>query len=204
MGYTASLVVAPLRQHPDIRELHLFHGPKDANHIKALAAVRQVAATFGVRIVDHTTKHGFDFDEALRLYVQAYDKVPEKEDVLFNASSGPRPMIMAATIFCFTHDVPLVYYDEYDTKQGKRIPLTAYRSIRGLGDTKRALVRNLQKKGSLDMGTLAKALKLGASTVSVHVHELATMDIVGVQRDGKRVMVTLRPEMATLDLEAVA
>lgn len=205
MGFTPSLVVAPLRQFPDIRELHLFFGPsKDRRHSDALDAIRGVTETFQVKVIEHKVNDAFDFDEDLRALVRALDQVPDGRPVIVNASSGPRPLIMAATIFCSTHDLPLHYYDEYDTTEGKVIPLKAYHSLRGLGGSKRALLQKLQKKGPADVSSLSGSLKLAVSTVSAHVHELAEMGLVTVSRDGKRQVVTLEPGVRMLDLEAVA
>ena len=205
MGYTASLVVAPLRQYPEIREMHVFFGPsKDPRHSQTLRTVQEVGETFGVKLHKHATKDGFDFDQALRAYVQTLDKVREGDLVLFNASGGPRPMIMAATIFCNTHDIPLLYYDEYDTKEGKQVPLKAYRSLRGLGDTKRALLQRLKDKGPTDVSGLASGLNLAMSTVSAHVRELLGKGLVSTERDGKRQVVALTPGIAVMDLEAIA
>lgn len=205
MGYTPALVVAPLRQYPEIREMHVFYGPsKDKKQAETLSAVQGVSETFKVKLYQHPTKDGFDFEEALRTYVKTLDKVPEGGQVIFNASSGPRPMIMAATIFCSTHDIPLLYYDEYDTKEGKQVPLKAYRSLRGLGDTKKALLQRLKAKGPTDVSGLAGGLKLAMSTVSAHIRELSGMGLVSTERDGKRHVVALTKGLEALDLEAVA
>lgn len=205
MGYTPSLVVAPLRQYPDIRDMHLFYAAsKDSRHAEALRAVRGVGETFKVKLHEHKLRNGFDFEEALRAYVLTLNTVPHAPPVLFNASSGPRPMIMAATIFCSTHDIPLHYYDEYDTAEGKVIPLKAFRSLRGLGETKRELLQHLQKAGPSDVSTLATGLKLAMSTVSAHVHALVEQGLVQMNRQGKRQLVTLEPGVAVLDLGAVA
>jgi CRISPR locus-related DNA-binding protein len=205
MGYTASLVVAPLRQFPDIREMHVFYGvSKDQRHPETLRAVRGVSESFKVKLKEHKLRNGFDFEESLRSYVKTLNAVPEASKVMFNASSGPRPMIMAATIFCSTHDIPLHYYDEYDTAEGKVVPLKAFRSLRGLGDTKRALLKILQSEGPSDVSTLAAGLKLAMSTVSAHVHELAGFGLVQTARDGKRQLVTLEPGVSSLNIEAVA
>ena len=205
MGYTASLVVAPLRQYPDIREMHVFFSSsKDPRHLETLRAVRGVSESFKVKLHEHKLRNGFDFEEALRAYVVTLNAVPEAKPVVFNASSGPRPMIMAATIFCSTHDIPLHYYDEYDTSEGKVVPLKAFRSLRGLGATKLKVLRKLQKAGPCDVSTLASSLDLAMSTVSAHVHELATSGLVQTVREGKRQLVTLEPGLAVLDLEAVA
>lgn len=205
MGYTPSLVVAPLRQYPDIRELHVFFSSsKDPKHAETLRAVRGVSESFKVKLYEHKLRNGFDFEEALKSYVHTLNLIPDSKPVLFNASSGPRPMIMAATIFCSTHDIPLHYYDEYDTNEGKVVPLKAFRSLRGLGETKRELLQQLQKTGPADVSTLATHLKLAMSTVSAHVHELAEKGLVQTNREGKRQLVTLEPGVAVLDLEAVA
>lgn len=205
MGYTPALVAAPLRQYPEIREMHVFFGPsKDKRQSETLRTVQEVSETFGVKLRQHAIKDGFDFEEALRAYVKTLDRVSEAHQVVFNASSGPRPMIMAATIFCSTHDIPLLYYDEYDTKEGKQIPIRAFRSLRGLGETKKALLQQLKEDGPTDVSGLAHGLKLAMSTVSAHVRELLGMGLVSTERDGKRQVVALTPGIAALDLEAVA
>ncbi|MEK6975629.1 MAG: ArsR family transcriptional regulator [Candidatus Thermoplasmatota archaeon] len=205
MGYTAPLVVAPLRQYPGIREMHLFYGvSKDQKHPETLRAVRGVSETFQVKLHEHKLRNGFDFEEALRSYVKTLNTVPDAAKVIFNASSGPRPMIMAATIFCSTHDIPLHYYDEYDTSEGKVIPIKAYRGLRGLGETKKQLLQRLQRDGPLDISTLAGGLELAMSTVSAHVNELLGLGLVHTSREGKRQLVKLEPGVAVLDLEAVA
>lgn len=204
MGYTPSLVVAPLRQHPDITEMHVFYsGDKTAKRVSSLETLRQVTETFRVRLHEHTIPDGFDYDTAMRAFVDAYERLPE-HGVLFNASSGPRPMIMAAALFCHTHAVPLVYYDEYDTKEGRHIPLHAYRSLRGISDTKRTLLKRLQTKGPCDVGTLARHMRLATSTISEHVKELSADGVLIVDRDGRRRVVRLSPAVSDLKLEAIA
>ncbi len=185
--------------------MHLFFGPsKDPRHSATLKAVQQVSETFKVKLHEHAAKDGFDIQEALHNFVRTLDSVPAGRHVIFNASSGPRPMIMAATIFCSTHDLPLLYYDEYDTKEGTIVPLKAFRSLRGLGDTKRALLQRLKRKGPANVSGLASGLKLAMSTVSAHVHELKEMGLVSTARDGKQHVVTLLPDVGSFDLEALA
>ena len=205
MGYTPALVVAPLRQRRSITDMHVFYGPpQDPKREGPLEAVRKVAESFDVKLHVHAVEDGFDYDQAMRSFVAARDQVPKGRRILFNASSGPRPMIMAAALFCHTHGLPLVYYDEYDTKEGRAIPLQAYRGLSGISRTKRSLLRRLQAQGPTDVGTLARKMGLANSTVSEHVKELHAEGILTVDKEGRRRVVRLTPAIKDLHLEAVA
>jgi DNA-binding transcriptional ArsR family regulator len=199
LGHTPKLVVAPLRDHPEIRTLHVYFGvPQQADGVSALQAVRTTCETMGVRIVEHAVKNAFDYTNFLQALSATARKLPN-EDLLLNASGGTRVMVMAATIFAFTNDVPLLYYDEYDTQHGVVIPLKAFRNLDRLGETPRAILRRLQKKGPADMSTLAFELEIAASTISVHVQNLQEAGTVLVDREGKRRVVTLVPDLEKVD-----
>lgn len=200
LGHTSKLVLAPLRDHPEIKTIHVFYGlPQQADGKTALAAVRTTSETMGIQLVEHAVKNAFDYTNFLHALSTTYKSLG-KEDVLLNGSGGTRVMVMAATIFAFTHDVPLLYYDEYQTQEGTVIPLKAFRNLGRLGETPRAILKRLQRKGPADMSTLADELEIAASTLSVHVQNLQQAGTVIVDRDGKRRIVTLVPDLAKVDL----
>jgi CRISPR locus-related DNA-binding protein len=202
LGFTAKLALAPLRDHPDIDTVHIFYGgPMKAEAKEALKACRSTTDTLGVSLVEHKVKDVFDYANILEALTTAY--AATTEDVIVNASGGTRPMIMAATIFAFTHDVPLVYYDEYETTQGKLIPLRAYRALPGLGVSQQAILHRLEK-GSADMGTLAHDIGLAPSTLSVHIQRLTESGLVTVEKHGKHRIVSVVPEIKRFAAEAAS
>jgi len=106
----------------------------------------------------------------------------------------------AATIFCFTNGVPMVYYDEYETTKGKLIPLRAFRSLRTLGESQRAVLVYLRDHGSADMSTLSEKMRLAPSTLSAHVGHLKEEGLVTVERVGKRRIVSVVSEVMKVGL----
>jgi hypothetical protein len=204
LGYTPRLVMAPLRHHPEIRAVHVFYGPPGQKKAEvALAKLRTACEALDVQLWAHGVKDAFDYLGFLHAMEQAHGKLPTDTEVLFNGSGGPRPMTMAATIFCFTRNVPLLYYDEYNSQGGRVIPLKAYRSLQDMGDSQRRILQRLQR-GEADMGTLSQDLGLAPSTLTKHVTRLEENDVVSVAREGKRRIVTLQPDLVGLDMGAVA
>ncbi len=198
LGFTAKLALAPLRNHAGIDTVHLFHGtPEKPEGRQALNDARATTKTLGVRLVEHKIKGAFDYEAILEAFANAYAKaIPEK--VYVNASGGTRVMTMASTIFAFTNDLPLLYYDEYETLGGKEIPLRAFRELRTLGSSQRAILDRLRKSPA-DMGALAEDVGLAPSTLSVHVQRLANAGIVTVARQGKRRVVTAASAIISVD-----
>lgn len=200
LGFTAKLALAPLRDHPDIDEVHLFYGtPLKAEGTKAVKDARATTSTLGVKLVEHKVKGAFDYSAVLASMSLA--QATCTGDIKINGSGGTRPMVMATTIFAFTNDVPLLYYDEYETKQGKQIPLRAFRHLRELGESQLAILRKIQSKPT-DMSSLATAVGLAPSTLSVHVHHMVDAGIVRIEREGKRRIVSPVEEVLTMGLGA--
>jgi DNA-binding transcriptional ArsR family regulator len=199
MGFTASLALAPLRDYPDINKVHLFYGTPMKDGTKtALKDARATAKTLGVILTEHKVTGAFDYSATLKALATTYSKITDSK-IILNGSAGTRPMIMATTIFAFTNDVPLLYYDEYETKQGKEIPLRAFRNLRHLGESQLAILRTVQMKPA-DMGSLAATIGLAPSTLSVHVHHLVESGIVRIERQGKRRIVTAVDEVMAIGL----
>lgn len=204
LGFTPKLALAPLRDHRDIRRVHLFCGtPLKDEGAAALKACKATAETLQVPLTVHKVKGAFDYDALLEAFAKAYGSI-NGEPVLMNASGGTRVMTMAATIFAFANDVPMVYYDEYETTKGKLIPLRAFRALRTLGESQLALLTYLRDHGSADMSTLADHLDLAPSTLSAHVHRLHDDGLVTVERQGKRRVVTVVPEILKMGWEVAA
>lgn len=202
LGFTARLALAPLRDYPDVDTVHLFHGtPEKAESKKALKDARATTETLGIKLVEHRIRGAFDYEAILTALARAYGSIGN-ETVYLNASGGTRVMTMATTIFAFTNDVPLLYYDEYETTEGKQIPLRAFRELRTLGDSQRAILDRLRKSPA-DMGALAKDVGLAPSTLSAHVQRLTESGIVTVHREGKRRVVTVTPEILSIGALAV-
>ena len=201
LGHTPNLVLAPLRGNGTLASLHVFYGtPQEPEGKRAIAAVRGACAGLGVNLAEHPVKNAFGYTNFLSAFSQARASVPRGEQVSFNASGGTRVMIMAATIFCFTRDIPLLYYDEYQTKEGTIIPLRAFRNLDRLGEMPLAILRRLQGKGPADMSTLAHDVGLSPSTVTGHIQTLTEAGAVQVGRQGKRRVVTLVPDLASIEL----
>lgn len=199
LGFTPKLAIAPLRHHPEIHEMHVFFGPPTKKETQeTLQELRVMAKAFDVRVVEHSLPDAFEYGDVLRAMT---DAAADVDEVVVNASGGPRPMIMAATIFCFTRDIPLVYYDEYDTQHGKEIHLKAFRNLDRFGSSQRRILQRLQQSGEADMGTLATEMGLAPSTLSQHVRELVDAHAVAVRREGKRRVVSLEPGLAHIDLD---
>jgi len=202
LGFTPRLVMAPLRHHPEIRAVHVFYGPPGQKQAEtALAKLKAACEALDVQLTAHGVKDAFDYVGFLHAMEKAHTKLPRGAEVLFNGSGGPRPMTMAATIFCFTRELPLLYYDEYNSQQGRLIPLKAYRSLQDMGDSQRRILHRLQQ-GEADMGTLSQELGLAPSTLTKHVTRLEENDVVTVARDGKRRVVTLQPDLVAMELGA--
>jgi CRISPR locus-related DNA-binding protein len=201
LGHTPNLVLAPLRGNGTLASLHLFYGtPQEADGKRALAAARSACAGLGVNLAEHPVKNPWGYTNFLSAFTQAHATLAPGEQVSFNASGGTRVMVMAATIFCFTRDIPLLYYDEYQTKDGTVIPLRAFRNLDRLGDMPLAILRRLQGKGPADMSTLAHDMGLSPSTVTGHIQTLTDAGAVQVGRQGKRRVVTLVPDLASIQL----
>lgn len=197
LGFTAKLALAPLRDHPEIDTVHLFHGTPEKPESKiAVKDVKATLKTLGIKLVEHRIKGAFDYEAILQSLANAHASV-KNGPVLLNASGGTRVMTMATTIFAFTNDIPLLYYDEYETTSGKEIPLAAFRQLRDLGDSQRAILDRL-RKGSADMGALSHDLGLAPSTLSVHVQRLTQAGIVSITKAGKRRVVTAVPAVLML------
>lgn len=197
LGFTPKLVVAPLRDHPEVTDLHVFYGPASKREVQeALQEVRIMAQVFDVVVHEHDLPDAFDYVDALRALDDTWRSLPEGTEALVNGSGGPRPMTMAATIFGFTRDVPLLYYDEYH-REGRAIPLRAYRELGSLGASQKRILQRLQQ-GEADMSTLATDLGLAPSTLSQHVKELEGTNAVRVVREGKRRVVSLEPDLVGL------
>jgi CRISPR locus-related DNA-binding protein len=204
LGFTPKLAMAPLRDHQDIKSVHLFCGtPLKDEGTAALKACKATANTLQVPMTVHRVKGAFDYDALLEAFAKARATL-KGEPILVNASGGTRVMTMAATIFAFTNDVPLVYYDEYETTKGKLIPLRAFRSLRSLGESQMALLTYLRDHGSADMSTLSEHLALAPSTLSAHVSRLTTDGLVTVERKGKRRVVSVVPEVMKIGLEVMS
>ncbi len=198
LGFTAKLALAPLRGHPDIQEVHVFHGtPEKPESKKALKDVRATTETLGMKLVEHRIKGAFDYEAILEAFSHAHARVGDAP-VWMNASGGTRVMTMASTIFAFSNELPMLYYDEYETQSGKEIPLRAFRALRDLGESQRAILQRLRKSPA-DMSALAKDVGLAPSTLSVHVQRLAESGIVSVSRNGKRRVVTATPAILAFD-----
>lgn len=201
LGHTAKLVLVPLRRAPAIKTLHVFYGtPQQDDGKAALATVRSTCEGLGVKLVEHPIFDAFDYGNFVHAFSRALIALPKRGRVIFNGSGGTRVMTMAATIFCFTHDVELHYYDEYDTPNGKVIPLQAFRNLDRLGTTSRTILRILQKQGPSDMTSLASDMGLAASTVTGHVQTLQEYGTVRVGKSGKRRVVSILPDLAQIDL----
>lgn len=191
LGYTARLCLAPLRDER-FQRAFVFCGSEDtAERRSALLELRETMAAAGVVLEERKLADPFDFEQALRAYGAAHDTLPTEAKVIFNASSGPRPMIMAATLFCHVRALRLVYYDEYATRRGRDIPLQAFRKLGEIGEAKRTMLRRLQSRGPSDMSTLARTMRLAPSTVSEHVKELAAEGVVTIAREGRRRVIQL-------------
>lgn len=202
LGFTPHLALAPLRHRSDVDVVHLFYGsplPDEAK--KAVPAARATIETLGLKLVEHRIKGAFDYNEIVAAISHAIGQVDG--DVIINASGGTRPMIMAATIAAWIHDVPLVYYDDYETQEGTVVPLRAFLGLQGLGDTKRRILEDLQRGGETDMGSLADRLGIAASTLTAHVQELERTGTVATRRDGKRRLADIAPEIAKVDLRSL-
>jgi DNA-binding transcriptional ArsR family regulator len=198
LGYTPQLVLAPLRGQPAYEAVHVFYGPGPKDAEEALTKVRTACKALGVKLVVHKVADPFDYTAFLHAFNQALKELGQVE-VHVNASGGTRVGIMASTIFCFTQDIPLLYFDEYGTKEGKTIPLRAFRNLDRIGDKPRAILRRLQKRGPADMGTLATEMSLAPSTLTEHVATLLEAGTVLVDREGKRRIVALVPDLAKID-----
>lgn len=201
LGFTPQLVLAPLRGTNSYTKVHVFYGNDHADSIKAFKDVKAACSALGVKLIAHPVKDAFDYTAFLQAFTKTAQGIDE-DDIVMNASGGTRVSNMAATIFCFVRDIPLLYFDEYNSTEGRLIPLKAFRSLDRLGDSSRAILRLLQENGPADMGTLASELELAPSTLTEHVQSLADSGTVLVTREGKRRVVTLVADLAKLDLGA--
>ncbi len=196
LGFTAKLALAPLRDHPEVDAIHLFYGtPEKPESKAAFKAAKATAETLGIKFVGHKIKGAFDYEAILEAFTKAKDSV--KGEILMNASGGTRVMTMASTIFAFTHDLPMLYYDEYETTEGKEIPLKAFRSLKELGKSQLAILDKLRRRPK-DMGALAKEVGLAPSTLSVHVHKMEMAGIVSIDKDGRRRVVPANPSVMSV------
>lgn len=191
LGFTAKLALAPLRDHPEIDAIHLFYGtPEKPESKAAFKAAKATAETLGIKLVGHKIKGAFDYEAILEAFTKARSSV--KDEILMNASGGTRVMTMASTIFAFTHDLPMLYYDEYETREGKEIPLKAFRALGGMGESQRGIIALLRKQPRR-MGDLADALGIAPSTLSAHIKHLTAAGVVRVDRQGKERIVSGNP-----------
>lgn len=196
LGFTAKLALAPLRDHPEIDAIHLFYGtPEKPESKAAFKAAKATAETLGIKFVGHEIKGAFDYEAILEAFSKA--KASVKGEILMNASGGTRVMTMASTIFAFTHDLPMLYYDEYETTEGKEIPLRAFRALKDLGPSQRSILYRLLQ-GPANMGELATAVELAPSTLSVHVHAMAKSGILVLSKEGKTRIAELAQPVAKL------
>lgn len=202
LGWTPGPVVAPLRGNTDISEFHVFFGPPGhPDGKKALREVRTVCKTLGVPLHEHPVKDAFDYTAFLKAFTDA--RQTTTDDILFNASGGTRIMVMAATIFCFSHDVPLHYHNEEDPRRNQVVPIRAWRTLPTLGNQPRAILGILQTRGRSDMTSLGKELGLARSTVTEHVRLLARHGTVHVEQQGKHRFVSITPALEDMDLTHV-
>lgn len=204
LGHTPEHVLGPLRKERDVRSFHVFFGSPQLDEGKAaLRAIRDFCSSKRIELVEHSVPGAFDYANFLRSFSEAWAAVSRKSKVLFNASGGTRVMQMAATIFCFTHEIELHYYDEYESQEGRVIPLRAFRSLDRVGPTPRAILEHLQNQGPCDMTSLAARLDLAPSTITQHVQGLENSGTVVVERSGKRRIVRLLPELTSFRLDDV-
>lgn len=205
LGHTADHVLGPLRKaEKETRSFHVFFGsPLLDEGRAALRTVREFCGSKRIELVEHAVPGAFDYANFLRAFSEAWAGVSRKSKVLFNASGGTRVMQMAATIFCFTHEIELHYYDEYESQEGRVIPLQAFRSLDRVGPTPRAILQFLQTQGPSDMSSLAQRLSLAPSTITQHVQGLETSGAVVIERLGKRRVVRLLPELTSFRLDDV-
>lgn len=203
LGFTPQPVLAPLRVSSEFKELVVFFGPPGRPEIlQSLNVVRTTCKGLGITLREYPVRDAFDYSEFLGVFTDALQRFEDRK-VAFNASGGTRIMVMAATIFCFTNDLPLLYFDEDNHTQGKVVPLRALRSLRRLGETPRAILAHLQRWGPKDMSGLARELGLAISTVTEHVKVLEQSGTVVIQRDGKRRIVQLIPDLQNVDLDTI-
>ncbi len=201
LGFTPEPLAAPLK-HYTVDDLFVLYGPPGKPETdKALAEVHTMSQLFDVQVHDVALPDAFDYAYVLRKMEEIHHALPPGTEVLVNGSGGPRPMTMAATIFAAARDLPLLYYDSYACKEGKVIPLRAYKGLPDLGARQRSILQRLQK-GSADMGQLAKDLKLAPSTLTEHIQGLERMGAVVVAQEGRRRHVALEPDLMHMDLEA--
>lgn len=192
LGFTPKLALAPLRDH-DVEEVHLLYGLPLKEGKEAVEKARATVETLGIRLREHGIRDVFDYEAILEAFEAAYAEAGDRE-VLVNGSGGTRPMIMATTIFAYAHDLPLVYYDDYNTKGGKLIPLKAFSKVSRLGESQNAILERLGK-GEADMGTLSEEVGLAASTLTGHIQRMEASGLVSVRREGKRRIVAATPEI---------
>lgn len=193
LGFTPKLALAPLRDH-DVEEVHLIYGlPLKGEGKEAVEKARATVETLGIPLREHGVEDAFDYEAILEAFEAAHAEAGGRE-VIVNGSGGTRPMIMATTIFAYARDLPLLYYDDYDTKQGKVIPLKAFRKLPQLGDSQNAILERLAR-GEADMGTLSEELGLAASTLTGHIQRMQASGLVSVRREGKRRVVAATPEV---------
>lgn len=86
---------------------------------------------------------------------------------------------------------------------GRLFQPRAFRSLGSLGESQLARPTYQRDDGSADMSKLALHLELAPSSLSAHVGHLEAEGLVTMEKQGKRRIVTVVPEVITVGLEAV-
>lgn len=206
LGFTPGLVLAPLHEHP-AKRLVVFYGatakPDDRRQRNAcLAKVRRHCRRHRIELDEIELDDGFDFEEANLAFAEAYGE--HGPEVIMNASSGPRPMIMAAAVFCMLHRVPLVYHDEYEAATGRRVPVEIVSNLLRQPRTKKSILLNLrgEDKG-VSVGALAARLNVSHPTMVQHLKELRIDGLIESQAVGKSTLVRATPIVNGVAKEAL-
>jgi DNA-binding transcriptional ArsR family regulator len=202
LGFTPAPVLAPLASPAKFSAMHVFFGPPGHPDVNlALEAARAECQRQGVRLLEHPVHDAFDYTAYLHAFADA--RAAQRGRIVFNASGGTRVAIMAATLYCYTHEIPLVYHNETDPRIAQEVPLKAIRSLSEASTTRRAIVGLLQQSGPRDMTSLSTKLKRAASTITGHVQDLERAGIVHVERVGRRREVRLATALSDVRMKAV-
>jgi CRISPR locus-related DNA-binding protein len=199
LGFTPGPVLAPLRQgkYDHVILVSAPGGSREGD--EAIQQVHAACKLFGIPQRTVTVADPYDYTAFLKALQDIHAKA--KDDYHVNASGGTRIMVMAATIHCFLHDVPLWFFPD-ETSEGILVPLKAFGSLKDIGDSQSQILRHLQRHGPADMGTLAKAVDLAPSTLTMHIAKLRDAQLVNVQAQGKSRIVSLQPQVQKLRLGA--